>query len=118
VKEEIFIRQRKAKDIWQNLYDFYSLETNEKPAWTPVSVKEQLQNMLDVMPIKIVISKPQKQQLTHQLIKGQFTLVYLKQKPAALKRGLWINKKSLSTIAFPKLLREYIEEQNFYITSR
>ena len=111
--KEIFIHQRTAKDIWQNLYDFYSIETSEKPVWTRESVEEQLQNMLEVTPEKITISKPGQQQLTHQLIKGQFIFVHLKQKPAALKRGLWINLKSLSTIAFPKLLRVYIDAQNF-----
>jgi A/G-specific adenine glycosylase len=109
VEEEIFIHQRKAKDIWQNLYDFYSMETNEKLVWTLASVKEQLHNMLDAFPEKTIISKPEKQQLTHQVIKGQFVLVHLKQKPAALKHGLWVNKKALSAIAFPKLLREYID---------
>lgn len=108
-KDEIWIERRTEKGIWQNLHQFYLIETSN-------SVEEQElvlhPEFLDLkLKIKSVKFKSQyKQRLTHQLIESKFYVVQLKSKPDNLSHdGNWISLQDLNNYAFPKTLVDFIE---------
>lgn len=108
-KDEIWIERRTEKGIWQNLHQFYLIETSQ-------SIEEQdlvLQTELLDLKLKIrsIKFKSQyKQRLTHQLIESKFYTVQLKSKPDTLSHaGIWISLRDLNNYAFPKTLVDFIE---------
>ncbi len=108
-KGKIAIRQRTDKDIWQGLYEFPNLESG-KPLTTAALIKEARQKKWLSSGIKTTtaISPWHKQQLTHQLIHGQFIRISLPKKPE-LPGLLWLSEKEIKQYAFPRLFREYLE---------
>ena len=78
----ILTRKRTGKDIWQNLDEFYLLETNEKPNWSKNAIHEWLTTQFNISDGVILhISPLIVQQLTHQLIKGYFIRVEISSIP-------------------------------------
>ena len=57
----------------------------------------------------ISITKPVKQQLSHQLIFGTALLVQLKAKQIDLPGWEWKTMKELQQLAFPKLLNDFLK---------
>ena len=103
----LLIRQRKAKDIWQDLHEFVLLEKDE-----PVDEKElkELSNW-DVKAAKqklINISELHQHQLTHQKIHCRFIHIQIEKK-IALKDYHWIEKNDLMNLAFPRLISRYLD---------
>jgi A/G-specific adenine glycosylase len=113
INDEIYIRQRTEKDIWQNLYEFVLLETKG-----PISEKEILKSSVaktffagEKFLVKN-ISQVYKQQLSHQTINGCFVHVQLK-KPVK-DPGLYFlaNKKEIKKYAFPKFITQHLGSKN------
>lgn len=106
---KIFVHQRTAKDIWQNLFEFYLLETGEMIKWDERTIHDWLKNQLDIRSATIrEISPPVKQQLTHQQIRGQFIRISLDTIPGMMKKGNWIPQTKLPELPFPKLITGYL----------
>ena len=121
--ENVFIKKRMEKDIWQNLYDFPLLETNR--------LIEDLPNMSDVQDFgkntdgtsrnnreggyNLQFSKksqPYKQVLTHQNIYAVFWEfeaddTFLLKDESFLK----VERKKLSTFAFPKVIDVFFNKK-------
>ena len=112
VKGEVFVQLRTQKDIWQNLNEFYALETETKPGWTSDSVADFIFNQFSLKPLSTVISPEYTQQLTHRKIKAVFIIVELKQKPAPLRSQSWLAADQLSTLAFPRIINEYLDHRS------
>ena len=108
-KGKTAIRQRMDKDIWQGLYEFPDIESG-KPLTNAALLKEAGQKKWLSSSIKTAtsVSPWYKQQLTHQLIHGQFIRISLQKKPE-LPGLLWLSEKELKQYAFPRLFREYLE---------
>lgn len=108
---EIYIRKRMTKDIWQNLYEFVLFE-----APGPVSISFQKHSFLRTFfkghSFEISeISKVYKQQLTHQHIHGQF--IVLKANKTLMGTGyILIQKDELRQYAFPKLITRFLSEND------
>ena len=106
------IRQRTAKDIWQELYEFPLIESAgeldkknilqliKKRKWLPVNNYELL-----------AISSLFKQQLSHQLIAGQFIKMKLKQKPDSKSDWIWMIKTKAAKYAFPQFINQFLQEK-------
>lgn len=107
--EEVYIRQRTGKDIWQSLYEFYLIETEgnyrDQPEW----------NLLSDAMEKITENEfSSSQRLTHQLIISTFHLVYLKHKPGLLTGGIWVKRASLKNYAFPKTILSFLNRKKYF----
>ncbi len=111
--EKIWVQKRSLKDIWENLHEFYLIESDEQIFWETELVLLWLQNQLNIQSATIKhISSLQKQQLTHQLIKGQFIHIQMNEMPELLqKKGVWITKQTLHELAFPKYINQYYQQQ-------
>ena len=69
------VQQRLMKDIWQELYEYFLIETGSNMLWTHQSIILLLKSQLNIdeshiKRLKFSAADPQK--LTHQLIKGWF----------------------------------------------
>jgi A/G-specific adenine glycosylase len=111
---KILVNKRDGKDIWQSLYEFYLLETEAQITWSDTTINQWLQQQFGIKKASIQhISPIHKQQLTHQLIKGQFIKIILPTKPVALQHYKWQPVKQMNKLAFPKFINAYLEETEF-----
>lgn len=104
------IHKRIAKDIWQNLFEFYPVETPDNPRWDKHKVQQWLQNQLNITAAEhISIFVADTQQLTHQEIKGYFINVNLSAIPAPLKAPAfqWLQANKVAELAFPRFINQY-----------
>lgn len=109
-KDTVLVRQRTGKDIWQNLFEFYLVESERMEKWDGTTVADWLNTQLAIAKAEaITISPLIIQQLTHQQIKGQFIEVKLEKIPRSLKGGQWQPMKSIRELAFPKLITQYLQ---------
>lgn len=107
-KNEIAIRQRSEKDIWQDLYEFPLIESagelDKKNILKQVeNIKWVKKNNYDLLSISPLF----KQQLSHQLIAGQFVKLKLNQKDKS-HDWVWISKSQVHKYAFPQFINQYL----------
>ena len=108
------IQKRTAKDIWQDLHQFYLVEQDAFRPLDQASIMSLLNHQLAIPSAAIHLAKirvfsPYKQQLTHQTIQARFIVVPLKKIPSVLAKSNWVNLKQLQKLAFPKLLNEFLQ---------
>lgn len=112
--EKTFVRKRTGKDVWQNLFEFYLVETGGNPAWTNDSAKTFIENQFDFCRFEITKIYPaEPQQLTHQHIKGYFIYVFFEDIPEMLKAGSnnWVGSKQMDKLAFPAFINQNIRHK-------
>lgn len=110
-RQKIWVQQRTAKDIWQQLFEFYLVETEKQVRWDHSLIQNWLRDQLNIHePVIGKIAEPLVQRLTHQQIKGQFIHLQLKQKSTSLKGGDWKTMTQIQELAFPKLITSYLPQ--------
>lgn len=110
-QDKVYVKQRNSKDIWQDLYEFVLLE-----AASPVQDMFQelpfLKKLFGKQGYSVThISKVYHQQLTHQLIHGQFITVSTMKPVAALKDHQLMDKKQFKRLAFPRIINTFLDEK-------
>lgn len=109
-KNLVAIRQRTEKDIWQDLYEFPLIEPRGEINIKTVLQQAGKKKWLQKKKYKIIsVSALFKQQLSHQLIAGQFIRVKMKQKPVQTNNWVWVEKSKLGTYAFPQFINQYLK---------
>ena len=110
---KLFVRQRTAKDIWQNLYEFYLEESTADPAWNQSKIKKWLAQDLSIQSTEnIHVIPAKKQMLTHQKLNGYFILVELSNAaPLNGISGSWLSAAEIKTKAFPQFLHQFISRK-------
>ena len=106
----MLVHKRTAKDIWQNLFEFYLIETAADPKWDTALIKEWLSNQLGTTAGDgFEIYAAEKQQLTHQEIKGYFIKLSFSTIPPALKlqHFLWLQKPAVEQLPFPRFINQF-----------
>ena len=106
-----FVQERTAKDIWQNLHEFYLEETTLDPEWNAEKIKKWLHRQLNIKKAKSINIIPAKKQLlTHQVINGYFLHIELNTQPPILSKptGSWLNNAELNKKAFPQFIHQFI----------
>ena len=112
VQDEIWVAERKHKDIWQGLFEFYLLGAEKKMLWNETTVQQFLKEQLGTSSIKLLHRSLEiKQQLTHQIITAQFIRVALTKKPSSITSGKWQKIGQLKKLPFPKLINQYLSEE-------
>ena len=108
-KNQLLVKKRTGKDIWQNLHEFVLLETNKKLTVKQLEASDIYQQLLAVKGNIISTSKMYRQLLTHQQIDGYFIQVEL---PVKIKipDHEWVVKKQVRQLAFPRLITGFMEE--------
>jgi len=104
------VHKRTAKDIWQNLHEYYPVETPDNPKWDKLKVLDWMQGQLNITAEQhISIFTAAAQQLTHQEIKGYFVHVPLSTIPPSLKTPAfqWLQASQLAQLAFPGFINQH-----------
>jgi A/G-specific adenine glycosylase len=109
--ESVFIKKRLEKDIWQNLYDFPLIETDRLVENLP-NLNEIVENTEGGYLRFSKKSQPYKQVLTHQNIYAVFWEFEAGEKFLLKDENiLKVEKKNLSTFAFPKVVDNYFQKK-------
>lgn len=110
--KQVAIRQRREKDIWQDLYEFPMIETAKAVSVTSLmkmaTIKNWFGNSKPVLPEKPFHSR---QLLSHQLVHGQFILLKVDQEPLAGNDWQWVKKNKLAAFSFPGLINQSLVKQ-------
>lgn len=110
-KGKLAIRQRMEKDIWQQLFEFPLIESNTEMPSKEVLKKAMTNKWFAKDEYELQSLSPvMKQQLSHQLIAGQFLSLKLKKKPSG--DWIWVDKKELKEYAFPRFINQFFEEKS------
>lgn len=105
-KDFVYIQKRTKKDIWQNLYEFYLIETENQVINTFILKNKMLQPfIMDATVLKITSLK--KHILSHQHIYATFYEIKLNA-PLKNKELLKINRTELTNYGIPQLLFNYL----------
>ncbi len=111
-KQKAYVRKRDTKDIWQNLYEFVLIETNEATNLEQLKKSTAFKNIFGKASFNIkTISTWYRQKLTHQIIHGQFINITIAQL-LPLKGYEAVSPKKLQTLPFPKLITAYLKDKN------
>jgi A/G-specific adenine glycosylase len=109
--EKVYIRQRIAKDIWEDLFEFVLWESDHPIFFDHAGLRhsEPVRQLFGRQALTVKdISRSYRQELTHQTIQGQFITVGLKKKPPALDGYLLINRERLAEYAFPGFINSWL----------
>lgn len=109
-KNETAILQRTGKDIWQGLYEFPLVEAGKE--MTVRSILQQAENgkwLQKGLYETVSVSPLYRQQLSHQLIAGQFVRIRVKKKSSLRNGCCWVEKNKLGKYAFPQLINQYLK---------
>ncbi len=106
----IAIRKRNEKDIWQSLYEFPLVEAGKETA--SGTILDLAAKKYGLNPEKLSLKKISplhKQQLSHQLIKGQLLYLELDRRPAGLQEWLWVYPSQRQRYPFPKYINDLLQ---------
>lgn len=117
VGDKTLVHQRMQKDVWQQLYEFYLLETESSRHWNEADVYEYLARQFSFDDVTINYISPQlSQQLTHQTIHAVFIRIKLPHIPDVLKQYKWVTSAQMAALTFPKIINEYLQAMSFPAT--
>jgi A/G-specific adenine glycosylase len=108
----IAVKKRTAKDIWQNLYEFPLVESPDLRVNFP-SALHALGIQKNEHRYLLHPTQSFRQQLTHQLIHARFFKLHTVTKPKSTQDVQWVKPNALARLAFPKIIREYLEQEGF-----
>ena len=114
--ENIYINQRTKKDIWNGLFEFPCIESQESTVNSQQIIDDLFLKKKDVL--STVDCQPifYKQTLTHQYINAYFYEIKYKKLPDLELSYQKISKKSILNYAFPKIVRSYLTDRLFFLT--
>jgi len=116
-QNQVYLRKRTGKDIWQNLYEFCLLETDtplEPEALLNDAVTRHLPVAFPAASATLVqMSRDYKHILTHQHLYARFLHLRLSKKPGAGEGFMAVSKTKLKDFAWPRLMDKYLQEHPF-----
>ncbi len=108
---KVFVNKRTEKDIWQNLFEFILMETDNMLPDEEFLESSKFTDFIRSRNYRIdKISQIFKQKLTHQLIFGRFFHITLKTMQKPLNKYKMVSPKGLATLPFPKFISSYLKD--------
>jgi A/G-specific adenine glycosylase len=109
-KGSCYVRKRTGRDIWQNLFEFVMIETNEPVSLEELKRSPAFKNVFNSSKIKVEVASPiLKQKLTHQLIHAQFITINANA-PMEIEGYERMAVSSLRSLPFPKIISTYLKD--------
>jgi len=109
---KIAIQQRTGKDIWQLLYEFPMVETTNEVTINKILEQAEKSGWLQKKNYQVITVSPLfKQQLSHQLIAGQFIKIELKNKLNWNENIIWVTTREMKKLAFSKYINQYLDKE-------
>lgn len=115
-QQEIFIRKRTGKDIWNGMYELPLIETSlamepeqlfGSPDWKTIFGGQQLQIL--------AYSESYKHQLTHQTIHARFISVQMDEYPDGSADWQRIEVRHLRDYPIPRLIDRYLKQAKYIL---
>jgi A/G-specific adenine glycosylase len=107
------LHKRTRKDIWENLYEPYLIESEEDIVWNTSTIAQWIQEQWNVTAFNTLqISTKEVQQLTHQQITGVMIYIRLQQPIPELKQYEKVPWNAISDKPFPKLIHQLLQQLN------
>jgi A/G-specific adenine glycosylase len=110
-QDEVYIRRRTEKDIWEGLYEFILYETTGTAWPEEVLQSDFARQLFDGQALTVrYISSVYRQELSHQSLQGQFITVRLS-RPLTNPDGYHlVPRTALTTYAFPKFINGWLSD--------
>lgn len=112
-QQKFYIKERTAKDIWQNLFEFILIETS---SLTDQNIFLKTERFLDIFKtsqfVVLKVSETYSQKLTHQKIYGRFFHIKVTRPLKDSGNYLLTSKAELMTLPFPKFITSYLGNKN------
>lgn len=106
-KDYVYVSKRTEKDIWQNLYEFFLIETPKKESEENVLRSKELRNI--VRDVKLLKATPLKKHiLSHQHLHSIFYELKV-DKALNHKNFIRVKRDELHNIALPQLIIKYLK---------
>ncbi len=109
-----FLKQREKKDIWQGLFEFPLIETEQEMEPQELLKSPLLLNLLppETKPYVIHIRKMQEHRLSHRVIHACFYRISIQKLSETLKTYTAVTENELEKFAISRLMEQYLEENN------
>lgn len=104
-KDQVLIRKRMLKDIWQQLFEFVLIETDEH--YKEEKLLHLFSKQYNIRDYHQGSLHHARQKLTHQVINFSFQQIELKNKQSIVG-FTWVKRSELKRYAFPKSLQELV----------
>jgi A/G-specific adenine glycosylase len=110
-EDQVYIRRRTGKDIWEGLYEFILYETTEAVWPGEILQSDFARQLFDGQALTVrYISNVYRQELSHQSLQGQFITVRLSRPLYNLNDYHRVPKSALTTYAFPKFINSWLSD--------
>jgi len=109
-KGHVYIQKRTEKDIWQNLYEFFLIETTEQSGAEVMLKNKELNTLVKDFEVTS-ITQTKKHILSHQHIYGTFYELKIKT-PLKLSSLIKIKRSDLNKFALPQLITKYLRNRD------
>jgi len=108
----IILNHRTKKDIWQSLYDFPSIENDNKDVLSDLEIQTYTLSIIGKKTLRIdPPSKIYKHILTHQTIYGQFYRVSIGRLQKEIPQFTIVQHSDVVSFALPVLLTNFLSEE-------
>jgi len=105
----VFLNKRTGKDIWRNLFDFPSIETEKATTLKKLMVSKEWKDLFGERKVKFVKeSKTYRHILSHQIIHAKFYTLEVEE--SVVLPFLRVQLNDLRTYPIPRLIERYLEE--------
>lgn len=106
---KILTRQRSEKDIWQNLNEYFLVESADAPEWEKVTAAQHLAFADEIFEI-VLKGHVYKQHLSHQTIFARFIEVNCHRLFPPPHGYEWKTTGEVEKLAFPRIINLYVQE--------
>lgn len=106
-KDTIYIQKRTEKDIWQNLYEFFLIETQNETGAEVMLKNKELNSLVKDFEVTS-ITQTKKHILSHQHLYGTFYELKIKT-PLKNNNLLKIKRSDLNKFGVPQLITKYLQ---------
>lgn len=112
-----YIQQRKAKDIWQNLFEFPLIELDRLLETSELLKNEEFRKLFDgIGEVEIVEkSSPVKHILTHRIIFAQFITIVVNKESEALGKLIKVPVDEIEKYAVSRLMELFLEKRDGFM---
>ena len=113
-------KKREEKDIWQNLFDFPLIETQDPSSLDKKDILKESKRLSKKLSLakEIRVSGPKSQLLSHQRIIARFYSLYLENLEEIEQDNLYLFElENKSNFAIPKVVDWYLKDKSIYLFS-
>ena len=106
-KNNVYIQKRTEKDIWQNLYEFYLIETDKAESADVMLKHKELKRLAKSFKVDSVVTT-KKHILSHQHLYATFYEISIKV-PIVSKSLIKVKRENLNDFGLPQLINKYLK---------